>query len=171
MYAYKIMAPIQGDIVLGGRHISFKPEKTTGIFCDYKGFFPYRTSNSWCNAAGFDQKGRRYGFSIAENQAREPYKNNENALWVNGNLTPLPPVKITKPDGPGSDWIIQDMEGMVDLTFTPKESIGKSFNLLVCRSDYHYPVGVYNGAIKNTKGEEIQVKNLWGTGEQLYLRI
>jgi len=73
-----------------------------------------------CNAEGFDEENRRFGFHIAENQTRDTNKNNENALWVNGKLTPLPPVRITMPDGINADWVIQDVEGMVDLKFTPK---------------------------------------------------
>ncbi|AEF81836.1 DUF2804 domain-containing protein [Leadbettera azotonutricia] len=171
MYAYKVAAPVRGDMVFGGKHISFDPELTTGIFCDFKGYYPYRMRSQWCTGTGFDSKGRRFGFSIAENQARESFRNNENALWVDGKLTPLPPVKITQPRGIESEWIIQDMEGMVDLVFTPQEQVRCNVNFIISRSDYETPLGIYNGVIVNSEGEEITLKNVCGIGEKLYLRV
>ncbi|MCL2264997.1 MAG: DUF2804 domain-containing protein [Treponema sp.] len=171
MYAYKVLAPLQGDIVFAGKHMNLKAEACSGLFTDYKGFFPYRMQTTYCSAAGFDDENRRFGFHIAENQTRETNKNNENALWLNGNLTPLPPVLITMPSGQESDWVIQDVEGMVDLTFTPKEQIKSSSNLIVTRADLNAPIGHYNGVLVSGGGEKIQIKNLLGIGEKLYLRV
>ena len=171
MYAFKALAPVGGDMVFDGRHISLRAERCSGIFCDYKGFFPYRMRTRTCGAAGFDEAGRRFGFHIAENQTRESRKNNENALWVNGLLTPLPPVRITMPGGPESDWIIQDVEGMVDLVFTPRKQNRIGARLLLASADFDAPLGWYNGMLVSAGGEQIQVRNLWGTGEKLYLRV
>ncbi|GHU98215.1 hypothetical protein FACS189483_05940 [Spirochaetia bacterium] len=171
MYAYKTLAPVRGDMVFGGKHISLDPEKTTGLFCDFKGFFPYRMKSQWCTGSGFDDQGRRIGFSIAENQTRETYKNNENALWVDGELTPLPPVRITQPRDSESGWVIQDVEGMVDLTFTPQAPVRSAANIIITRAEYETPLGVYNGMLLNARGESIPVRNMWGLGEKLILRV
>jgi hypothetical protein len=171
MYAFKALAAVRGDIAFGGRHVSLDPEKTTGLFCDFKGFYPYRMHGRWCTGFGIDGENRRIGFSVAENQTRETYKNNENALWVNGKLTPLPPVRITAPQGIESDWVIQDLEGMVDLTFSPQEIIKDAINLLVTRIEYDAPIGFFNGMLLTSTGEQIPVHNLWGVGEKLYIRI
>jgi hypothetical protein len=171
MYAYKVLSAVRGDMVFGGRHISLDPAKTSGVFCDFKGYYPYRMLSVWCTAFGFDEAKGRYGFSIAENQAKESFKNNENALWVDGRLTPLPPVRITMPSGLDSDWIIQDIEGMVDLVFTPQERSRSGINLFVTSVDYITPLGVFNGMIVNADGIRIPVRNLWGLGEKLYLRV
>ena len=171
MYAYKTMVPVRGDIVFGGRHISLDPVKTTGIFCDFKGYYPYPMLSQWVTALGFDASNRRIGFSLAENQAKESFKNNENALWINGQLTPLPPVKITRTTGSESEWVIQDMEGMVDLVFTQKEAIRYKLNFFLPRSYYESPLGFFNGMMMNAAGEEIALKNVWGFGEKLYLRV
>jgi len=171
MYAYKALAPVRGDIVLGGRHIIMKQDRGTGFFCDYKGFFPYRIHTTGCAAAGFDEENRRFGFHIAENQTREKNKNNENALWLNGQLTPLPPVLITMPSGPEGSWVIQDVEGMVDLTFTPKEQNKSTMGLLFVYAELNAPLGYYNGMLVTASGEQIQIKNIFGIGEKLYLRV
>jgi hypothetical protein len=171
MYAYKVLSAVRGDMVFGGRHISLDPARTSGIFCDFKGYYPYRMLSVWCNACGFDDEKRRYGFCIAENQARESYKNNENALWVDGRLTPLPPVHITMPSGMDGDWNIQDMEGMVDLVFTPQEWLHRGINIFVAHADYATPLGIFNGMLVTADGLRIQVRNLWGLGKRLYLRV
>ena len=120
---------------------------------------------------GFDAKSCRFGFHIAENQTREKNKNNENALWANGRLTPLPPVRITMPDGPDSDWIIQDVEGMVDLRFTPREQNRNGVGLIFTSVEFNAPLGYYNGMLVTAGGEQIEVNNLFGMGEKLYLRV
>jgi hypothetical protein len=171
MYAFKVLTAVRGDMVFGGRHISLDFRRTSGLFCDFKGYYPYRMRAAWCTGFGFDAENRRYGFSIAENQARESYKNNENALWLDGRLTPLPPVRITLPNGIGSDWIIQDTEGMVDLTFIPQEKIRSALNLLISRVEYDTPLGLFNGILLTGEGERIVVRNLWGLAEKLYLRV
>jgi hypothetical protein len=181
MYAYKTFSAIQGDMVFGGRHISLDPASARGIFRDYKGYFPYRMNATWCNAFSGGETAKetlRFGFSVAENQTRETFKNNENVLWEEGGppgskarMTPLPPVLITMPEGIESDWVIQDLEGMVDLTFSPQEHMRNSFNLFLTRWEYHTPLGYYNGTLVNAEGSQIPVHNLWGLGEKLYLRV
>ena len=171
MYAFKALAPVRGDMVFNGKHISLIQDYCSGIFCDYKGFFPYRMRTIMCTAAGFDDKKRRFGFHIAENQTRENNKNNENALWLDGKLTPLPPVLITMPDGPNENWIIQDVEGMVDLTFTLKEQSRSSKNIFITKADFNIALGYYNGMLVNSDGEQIHIRNLPGMGEKLYLRV
>jgi len=171
MYAFKALAPVRGDMVFGGRHITLTRDSCSGFFCDYKGLFPYRMLSIMCSSAGFDDKKRRFGFHIAENQTKEKNKNNENALWVDGKLTPLPPVLITMANGPESKWVIQDVEGMVDLTFTPKEMNKSGMNLFFTKADLSAPLGYYNGMLVNSEGEKIQIKNLFGMGEKLFLRV
>jgi hypothetical protein len=131
--------------------------------------------------------GRRFAFSLVNSMAdtigsrqtdsqggtptREPNRHNENALWFGERLTPLPPVRITMSKGEESDWVIQDLEGMVDLSFKPVEQKRSSCNMFLTRWDYYTPFGCYNGMLVNDAGEEIPVHNLWGFGEKLYLRV
>jgi hypothetical protein len=171
MYAYKTMAALRGDMVFDGRRVSLNSSRTSGFFFDFKGFYPYRMASTWCTASGFDEGGRRFGFTLAENQTREHRKNNENALWINGELSPLPAVRITMPGGTKSEWTIQDLEGMVDLVFTPQEQRRSAYNVILSRADLESPLGYYNGMVMSSKGERISVRNLWGTGEKLYLRL
>ena len=171
MYVFKALASVNVNVVYGGRHIHLNPAKTSALFCDYKGYYPYRMRSTWCTGMGFTGQNQRFGFSLGENQAKEPYSNNENALWLNGRLTPLPPVKITRSGGTESDWIIQDMEGMVDLVFTPKEQAREIKQIIFAASDYENPLGYFNGKVISAEGEEVPVKNIWGMAEKLYMRV
>jgi len=171
MYAYKTMTAVSGDLVSGGQRFNLNPAKTSGLFCDFKGYYPYQMRSTWCTGMGFDSQNRRFGFALGENQARESYKNNENALWIDGQLTPLPPVKITRNGNSGSDWTIQDMEGMVDLVFTPREPGRDMRNFILSTVDYENPIGVFNGHVVSAGGEELPIRNVWGVSEKLYLRV
>ena len=170
IYAYKTFAGVNGDIVFGGQHIILNQKTSSGFFCDYKGFYPYQLKTAVCCAMGFIEN-RRFGFHIAENQTRETNRNNENVLWVNGKSTPLPHVRITMPNGPDAEWIIQDLEGMVDLTFTPKEQNKSGINFFITKAEYNAPLGLFNGMLVNSEGEQIQIKNLYGKGEIFNLRM
>jgi hypothetical protein len=171
MYTYKALTAVSGDVVSGGKHFNLDPAKTTGLFCDYKGYYPYRMHSTWCVGFGFDEQNRRFGFALGENQAKEAYKNNENALWIDGRITLLPPVKVTRSGGPESTWIIQDMEGMVDLVFTPKVPNRNLDNFILFSTDYENSLGQYNGLVVNSEGEKLPLKNIWGTCEKLYMRV
>jgi hypothetical protein len=60
---------------------------------------------------------------------------------------------------------------MVDLIFTPKEHNKSGVKNIVTRADFNAPLGYYNGMLVNSDGEKIQIKNLLGMGEKLYLRV
>jgi hypothetical protein len=60
---------------------------------------------------------------------------------------------------------------MVDLVFTPKEFKRNTENFIFSSSDYEAPLGYFNGLLVSAEGEELPVRNVWGTGEKLYLRV
>jgi hypothetical protein len=182
-YSFKACTEVRGDLVSsldgysGNNYIALEPKKSAGLFSDYKGFFPYRTAGFWVSAAFVNRWGQRIGFSIADlsgradNQTRESNKNNENALWVNGELTLLPPVRITQPQGIEKMWVIQDIEGMVDLNFKPVEYFRDDFNVLAARVEYSSPLGTFNGELVTNKGKKIAIHEVFGQAEHFYLRV
>jgi hypothetical protein len=182
MTAFKCCTENRGDLVYDKEpYKALEPKRASGIFCDYKGFFPYRTAGFWINCAYIDKEGRRIGFSMgdmsgrADNQIREPAKNNENGLWVDGVLTLLPPVRITQGEGEregvGKMWTIQDVEGMVDLTFTPQEEADAGFNWFIAHENYNSLLGEFNGELLTAKGTKITLRNVFGQAEKAYLRV
>ncbi|MDR2150579.1 MAG: DUF2804 domain-containing protein [Spirochaetaceae bacterium] len=171
LYSYKVCAPVRGDIVIGRQHRVFNPATTAGMVRDCKGCYPYRMRSTWCSAVAYDSHNRLYGFNITENQAKETYKNNENGLWIAGKLTPLPPVHITMPNGVNEDWVIQDMEGMVDLVFSPQVPVHKRFDCIIVHSEYNACLGFYKGTLVDAEGNRILLHNAFGLGKKLYLRL
>jgi hypothetical protein len=168
-YTYKGISAIRGRIVWGNRRIFLHRASSIGLFRDHKGYLPYVTHTTSCSGFGFDSKQRIFGFSLAENQAREPNKNNENALWLEGVLTPLPPVRITQiPDG---EWNIQDLEGMVDLTFKPIQDMENTFGIILFNIEHQIPIGMINGMLQTKDGEKLQIRNLWGFAEKFNFRL
>ena len=171
LYSTKMLLPMEGEFSTGEVAASFDGNAAMGLFDDHKGYYPYRMRFDWVGGYGLDPKGRRVGFSLTDNQVRDQVRYNENCLWIGAKAWALPPVKVTRPQGHGNDWIIQDTEGMVDLTFTPETSNDIRFNLGLVECDYRGPLGVFKGFVKNGEGDKIQAELLRGVGERHYLRI
>lgn len=171
MYSTKALLPLEGTLELGDERFELKGPEAMGIVDDHKGYYPYRLRYDWVTGFGLDAKGRRIGFNLTDNQVRDQERYNENALWVNAKLYPLPPVKITRPYGYEGEWHIQDVEGLVDLIFKPERQNDLVVKALAIRSDYHGPYGRFEGALRSPEGnEKIDAKILYGMGEQKYLR-
>lgn len=172
MYSSKIAAPVKGDFVFGGRHISMDSSDSSGIFCDYKGYFPYRLKQTWAQGQGRTAAGEAWAFSIVDSQADPACEHREHVLWFKGCAWPLPAIRITRAsDTEDSDWVIQDTEGMVDLTFTPRALNVYGNNRFFSRTEYRAPLGVYNGTLVSPSGDTIPVRNIEGVIEYLYLRL
>ncbi len=83
-------------------------------------------------------------------------------LIVDSEPTALPPVDITHPFGIDKDWIIQDTESMVDLTFTPISLNNRNLDLVAMSTRYSTIYGVYNGILLDKDGNKIFMKNFLG---------
>jgi hypothetical protein len=170
MYSTKILMPMEGEFSIGGESHRFEGPSSMGILDDHKGFYPYRLRYDCVTGFGADAKGRRVGFNLMDNQVRDQVRYNENCLWINNKVWPLPPVKVTRPQGSDGEWIIQDTEGMVDLVFRPELANDLRFNLGIIESDYNGPLGSFRGFVRNGDGDKIPAELLYGTGEKEYLR-
>jgi hypothetical protein len=170
MYSTKVLMPFEGEFTAGSEVFSIAGPGAMGILDDHKGYYPYHMRYDWVTGFGLDQKGRRAGFNLTDNQVRDQVKYNENCLWLNNRIWPLPPVKVTRPQGTGGEWIIQDTEGLVDLVFVPEVTNDVRFNLGLIESEYHGPFGSFRGVVKNADGDKVQAELLYGAGEQKYLR-
>lgn len=170
MYSTKVLMPFSGEFRSEEGDYRFDSPAAMGILDDHKGFYPWRLRYDWVTGFGLDAKGRRAGFNLTDNQVKDQERYNENCLWIGSKVWPLPPVRVTRPQGPQGDWIIQDTEGMVDLVFHPEVENDIRFNLGLVESDYHGPFGSFRGLLKNGDGDKIEAERLYGAGEQKYLR-
>lgn len=171
IYSTKILMPCSGAITVAGNEHSFNPAKASGILDDHKGYYPYSLHYDWITGIGIDDSGRRIGFNLTDNQVKDQARYNENRLWIDKAIYPLPPVKITRPYGRESPWVIQDTEGMVDLTFHPEVSHDILLKLGIVEIDYAGPFGRFEGQLRTSSGESIAASRLYGMGEDKNMRL
>lgn len=169
MYSHKCLMPLEGNILLDDKKIELQQSNSSLIIDDHKGYYPYETKYDWVTAAGFTKDGKRIGFNFTDNQIQNKEKYNENGIWLDGKMTYLPPIKVERPQGYKKDWIIKDKNGKINITFTPIKHHAVKLNLFILKSDYQGPYGYFNGSV-NVKGKEIIIDNLFGMGEDFYLK-
>lgn len=171
IYSTKALFPCSGTIVASGPAHHFDFATASGILDNHKGYYPYRLHYDWVTGFGVDASGGRIGFNLTDNQVRDQVTYNENRLWVDGRVDALPPVKITRPNGPESPWIIQDTEGMVDLIFHPEAAHEIKVRLGIAEIDYAGPFGRFEGRLRAATGEMIDASSLYGMGEDKNVRM
>jgi hypothetical protein len=169
MYVFKAACGVNGQIVFGDKTIELDSETADGFFQDYKGFIPYRARYSNCRGSGIDAKGQHFSFSLGEHITKKLNVNNENALWVEGSLTPLPPVRITEAE-PG-EVFIQDLEGMVDLNFKVIENSETNVDFIFINMEHKNPAGYFNGMLMTRNGEKLFIRNVFGAVEFFDFRL
>src|SRR5688572_1807627 len=170
MYSHKCLMPMHGELTIGDKHVKFEKENSQLIIDDHKGYYPYPTIYDWVTGMGFDKENRMVGFNLTDNQVIEQKTYNENCLWFDGELHPLPPIKVERPNGVKDKWQITDEYDMVNLEFNPVIHTSVNINALIIRSLYEGPYGFFNGYLKKTTGEKVPIENLFGMGEDFYLR-
>ncbi len=170
MYSHKCLMPVEGEAMIGTDRFKLHHSQSSLILDDHKGFYPYVTKYDWVTGLGFSEKGERMGFNLTDNQVKNQELYNENALWIDGGLHLLPPVSISRPQGPKGTWLIKDQEGAVDLQFLPITHTSVNLNLLVLKSKYEGPYGYFQGTIKKENGDPVKISNFFGVGEDFYLR-
>lgn len=87
---------------------------------------------------------------------------NKNFLFVDGKKTPLPPVTITHTAGIKKNWVIQDFENMVDLTFTPIANHVRDMSAFVIHMKANTIYGKFEGALRTSEDEVINISNFEG---------
>ena len=83
----------------------------------------------------------------------------------------MPPVCITHPFGLNGKWIIQDTEGMIDLTFNPISDNCRNLNIVALKTTYHILYGNYDGVLTTFEGEKLNLHNFSGVMEESMLRL
>ena len=92
-------------------------------------------------------------------------------MVVDGKTTFLPSVLMTHSFGINKDWIIQDTENMVDLTFTPISRCGKSFHLIFFNTRSNTIYGTFEGTLMDQDGQKIVLKDFAGIATSKMMRI
>lgn len=148
-----------------------KVEEGIALVSMNRAYFKFHTDTNSVTGIG-QVKGKNIIFSIgtANIDAADNYRYNSNTLVADGEVTPLPPVVITHPFGISRDWIIQDTENMVDLTFSPASIQSRTVNVLVMRTVSDVIYGTFEGVLLTKDGQKIVLKNFPGIVSKSHVR-
>lgn len=143
-----------------------------GLIDMSRSYLLFRSRSEYVTGMGI-VKGKKVVFRIQTTSldAVDAEKYNANALFVDGEMTPLPPVRITHPRGLKGRWNIQDTESMVDLVFTPVSDLARTVSVLILRTRYHIMYGTLEGALLTKEGEKIIIKSMPGIAKHNLLRL
>lgn len=97
--------------------------------------------------------------------------NNENVLFCDNQITPLPSVRITHEMGVSKKWVIQDTEGMIDLVFTPSSTRQKVISAVILEAQYNFVFGYYEGVVFTKDGRSITIKDFPGICKNIRTRL
>lgn len=137
-----------------------KAEDGIAFVSSNRSYFKFHTTHNFIKALGTVQNKKVFlNLTTSNIDAADDDNYNRNALIIDGDFTPLPPVVMTHPFGIKKDWIIQDTEGMVDLTFTPASVQSRVVNIIVLRTASTTIYGTFEGVLCTKNGEKINLKN------------
>ncbi len=146
--------------------------KGLGFFTIRRSFYKLRTFCHSITAQGeINGKVVQFNLYISNQDPADSSQFNENVLFIDGEVTPLPPVTITHPRGIRNKWIIQDTESMIDLAFVPSFTTVRKNSILILRTQYHTLFGSCEGSIKDKDGEDYSLKEFSAVAKKQYLRL
>ncbi|EGD54529.1 DUF2804 family protein [Gordonia neofelifaecis] len=170
LYSHKAMMPASGSLLIGGEHVGLADDRGYLILDDHHGDYPRPMKYDWVTGIRRNQTGVVEGFNLTHNQTRNPGVYNENALWIGDQVHRLPPVTVTRPDGPWGKWFIRDAAGIVDVTFTPTVRSTMHVGPRKMLAEYYAPYGWYEGMI-NAQHATLNVDGMFGVGEQKRITV
>lgn len=171
-----LTAPMTGNLTLHDTYAmqQAKTQNAPGsvLFKSARAYYKIRTKKVSALGTGTIQ-GKNISFSItsANFESVNPDTYNENILFSDGKVTPLPPVKITYPFGITGKWVIQDTENMVDLSFTPVSDHSRTLSIFILRTQNHSIYGTFDGIMQTTTGESIILKDFPGIVRKQMVRL
>ena len=161
---------VQGQISINGE--KSEDSEGLGMMILNRAYYKFHSKSTTTYGIG-NVKGKNVVFYLKTSNmdAADSDTYNSNMLVVDGKQTPLPPVYITHPFGFDKNWIIQDTESMIDLTFTPVSVNSRTLNLIAMRTSYYTMYGTFEGVLLDSNGEKIILKNFPGLLYKGMLRL
>jgi Protein of unknown function (DUF2804) len=110
------------------------------VIDDTAGYHARRTEWRWSAGVGTDPSGVALAWNLVAG-VNDPPKGSERAVWVDGIPREAPPVDFTP------DLTRIRCEDGSELRFAPEAERRRRENLLLVRSDYRAPFGVFSGTL------------------------
>jgi hypothetical protein len=162
--------PAEGTIQYGDKVEALSPATCMGSLDWGRGVWEYQSYWNWASTSGFLPDGSSVGLNLGCGFG-DLSKAGENALILGNRIHKLEQVKFDYISGDYmKPWKFNDIEGRLDLTFTPfKERIATT-RLGIIDSEVHQMFGRYNGKAVSDDGEIIWIKDLIGFAEEHHAR-
>lgn len=129
------------------------------------GYLARHTAWRWAFGCGRLEDGTPLGFNLVEgfNETRDDV--NENALWVDGQLYPLARARFSwRKEDPLDAWTMETVDGALKLRFRPIAAHREHKDLVLVKSKFVQPVGLYQGTIE-VGGRTLKLEALPGVAE------
>jgi hypothetical protein len=113
------------------------------------GYLARKTAWRWAFSCGRLDDGTPFGINLVEgfNESRDDV--NENALWLGNELIPLGRARFTwNANDVLQPWSVRTVDGALDLRFKPLAAHTELRDLMVVKSAFKQPVGLWSGELK-----------------------
>jgi len=113
------------------------------------GYLARRTAWRWAFLCGRLDDGTPIGVNLVEgfNESRDDV--NENALWLGDELLPLARARFSwNPNDIFHPWAVRTTDGAIDLRFRPLGAHQELRDLVLVKSAFKQPVGLWEGTVK-----------------------
>ncbi len=162
LYSHKELFSATGSITIGDTTFTMN-ENSVAIIDDHKGFYPYRMHYDWITGMGKTEEDGIIGFNLTDNQVTNTHEYNENYLWLDGDMHPLPAVKIARLDN--GNWLATDEHDTVHVEFIIENAFKLKVGISFYGANYIAPFGYHKGWIKDINGVKHSVDDIFGMGE------
>lgn len=158
--------------VKGVEKVAADNAKGNSLLFVNRAYYKFVTRGESITASGvIDGKNVSLRLSTTSLDAANTSRHNDNALFVDGSFTPLPPVCITHPFGIAKDWNAQDYESMVDLSFVPQNSYSRKANFILVNASYDTVFGFLNGSVLCADGSKIELRDFPAVAQISRIRL
>lgn len=161
--------------IRGGIELNGQPAKDTyglAAMILNRSYYKFRSNSIFCIGLGkVKNKDIIFHIKTSNMDAANADSYNDNILIADGIQTALPPVYITHPLGTDNNWVIQDTEGMVDLTFSPISKDERILNIIAIRRTSNTVYGTFEGTLLTKDGEKLSFKGVTGIMNSSKLRM
>jgi hypothetical protein len=137
IWTRKQLIPARGTVRIGGE---VRQVNATAFIDDNAGYHPRRITWKWSGGIGIDTKGREVAWNVIVGYNDVP-PNSENTIWIEGVAREVGRVSFA-----------QDLSAITfaeggSIHFQQEAVRARRDNLLIIRSDYAQPVGVFTGTL------------------------
>lgn len=162
-YTHKFMAfSVSGAVTVGGRTITFAPERSYGTI-DFTKMYALRHAVwKWVALCGRTKHGHVVGLNLVDPTPDAPVS--ENAIWVDGKREAITGVELASQTDEGpSPWRVR--ADTVDLSMKAVAHVSQRLDLPLVRNRLRHVIGSFSGRVRTANGRVHDLENVVGIAE------